>query len=68
MVCDERLTHFQTGAIDDVHRASMAASDPETQAEGKSIVAEIGKLKYEMQHDRALTYESPGMKYSVPLR
>jgi hypothetical protein len=28
-------------------------------AEGKQIVADLAKLKYELQHDRKLTYEPP---------
>ncbi|GAB7357051.1 hypothetical protein MBLNU459_g7871t3 [Dothideomycetes sp. NU459] len=44
-----------TGAIDDVHKATSKASDPETEAEGKKIVEELAKLKYELQHDRQLS-------------
>lgn len=46
----------QTGVIDDVHRAIMVCQDGEKSNEGKIIVKELGKLKYEMQHDRQLTY------------
>ena len=46
----------QTGVIDDVHRAIMVCQDGEKSNEGKIIVKELGKLKYELQHDRQLTY------------
>lgn len=45
----------QTQGIDDVHRATAAATDPEVIAQGKHIVSELGALKYELQHDRILT-------------
>jgi hypothetical protein len=45
----------QTQAIDDVHRAVSEATDKEVQEEGKTLVAAIAKLKYELQHDRKLT-------------
>jgi len=45
----------QTQGIDDVHRATAAATDPEIIAEGKKIVEELARLKYELQHDRQLT-------------
>lgn len=44
-----------TSAIDDVYRAVSAATDPETQAEGKKIIEQIATLKYEIEHDRKLT-------------
>jgi len=47
---------MQTGAIDDVHKAIMKATDREVEAEGKKIVEGIAKLKYEVQHNRQLTY------------
>jgi hypothetical protein len=34
---------------------SKCDDNPEKQQEGKAIVAEIAKLKYEVQHDRQLT-------------
>jgi len=44
----------KTGAIDDVHRAVAEAKD-EKHTEGKRIIEELAKLKYELQHDRVLT-------------
>ncbi|KAI9677399.1 MAG: hypothetical protein M1817_006352 [Caeruleum heppii] len=44
-----------TGAIDDLHRAVSTEKDADKQKEGKRIVEEIAKLKYELQHDRVLT-------------
>lgn len=49
-------SYCQTGAIDDVHRTIGTLSDVERREEGKRIVEYIAKLKYEIQHDRALTY------------
>jgi hypothetical protein len=46
----------RTGAIDDVYRAVSKCDEPEKKDEGKKIVEEIAKLKYEVQHDRKLTY------------
>ncbi|KAI9700313.1 MAG: hypothetical protein M1836_002328 [Candelina mexicana] len=43
-----------TGAIDDVHRATGDAKDEEKRREGKRIVEGLGKLKYELQHDRRI--------------
>lgn len=34
----------------------MKATDREVEAEGKKIVEGIAKLKYEVQHNRQLTY------------
>ncbi|KAF2087591.1 venom protein 2 [Saccharata proteae CBS 121410] len=51
----DRWPVILTGAIDDVHRASIKATDPETAKEGKQIVEGLAKLKYELQHDRQLT-------------
>lgn len=48
----------QTGAIDDLHRATSNASEPEKQEEGKKITSGLAALKYEVQHDRKLTYAS----------
>ena len=45
----------QTGAIDDVHRAILAVTEPTQRDEGKKIVEGIAKLKYEIQHDKQLT-------------
>ncbi|TVY86200.1 Protein-glutamate O-methyltransferase [Lachnellula willkommii] len=44
-----------TGAIDDVHRAVSETTDETKRAEGKKIVEDLAKLKYELQHDRKLT-------------
>ena len=45
----------QTQAIDDAYRSVGACDDADKREEGKKIVAEIAELKYEVQHDRALT-------------
>ncbi|KAG5997014.1 hypothetical protein E4U54_002457, partial [Claviceps lovelessii] len=44
-----------TGAIDDVHRTVARTDGAEKQAEGKKIIEQLGNLKYEVLHDRALT-------------
>ncbi|CAG8970750.1 hypothetical protein HYALB_00001535 [Hymenoscyphus albidus] len=44
-----------TGAIDDVHRAVSETTDDAKRGEGKKIIEELAKLKYELQHDRKLT-------------
>lgn len=49
------LTIAQTGAIDDVHRATSAETNPEKQEEGKKITQGLATLKYELQHNRKLT-------------
>jgi hypothetical protein len=46
----------ETGAIDDVHRAVSATTEATKRDEGKRIVEDLAKLKYELQHDRKLTY------------
>ncbi|KAH0544417.1 hypothetical protein FGG08_001444 [Glutinoglossum americanum] len=51
----DRWPVILTGAIDDIHRASLASNDPEHSTEGKRIVESLAKLKYEIQHDRKLT-------------
>lgn len=48
---------IQTQAIDDLYRSVAATDDKEKQEEGKKIVEQIARLKYEVQHDRVLTYE-----------
>lgn len=45
----------QTQAIDDAYRSVSNCDDAEKRDEGKKIVEELAKLKYEVQHDRALT-------------
>ncbi|KAK3326215.1 putative UPF0364 protein [Apodospora peruviana] len=44
-----------TQAIDDAYRSVASCEDPEKHDEGKKIVEELARLKYEIQHDRALT-------------
>ncbi|OJJ48887.1 hypothetical protein ASPZODRAFT_139841 [Penicilliopsis zonata CBS 506.65] len=44
-----------TGAIDDLHRTVADVTDEEKRKEGKSIIENLAKLKYELQHDRQLT-------------
>ncbi|KOS22477.1 UPF0364 protein [Escovopsis weberi] len=44
-----------TGVVDDVYKSVSQCDDPEKQAEGKQIVAQLGNLKYELLHDRKLT-------------
>jgi hypothetical protein len=51
----ERWPIIITQGIDDVHRSTHSVQDEETQSEGKWIVSELAKLKYELQHDRELT-------------
>ncbi|KAF1915744.1 hypothetical protein BDU57DRAFT_451146 [Ampelomyces quisqualis] len=51
----ERWPIIITQGIDDVHRSTHSAQDEATQTEGKWIVSELAKLKYELQHDRELT-------------
>lgn len=50
----------QTGAIDDLHRTvgDVPTSNDAKRAEGKSIIEELAKLKYELQHNRQLTWVS----------
>ncbi|KAL7266715.1 Hairy/enhancer-of-split with YRPW motif protein 2 [Rhizina undulata] len=52
----DRWPVILTQAIDDVFRTNAALpDDPERAKEGKKIIEELARLKYEMQHDRALT-------------
>lgn len=45
-----------TQAVDDVHRTVTKMDDPDKIAEGKKIIEQLGGLKYEVLHDRKLTY------------
>ncbi|KAF8463693.1 hypothetical protein BDZ91DRAFT_731449 [Kalaharituber pfeilii] len=51
----DRWPVILTQAIDDIFRATRDASEPEKIAEGKKIVEQLAKLKYEVQHDRVLS-------------
>ncbi|KAI8624722.1 DUF89-domain-containing protein [Xylariaceae sp. FL1651] len=44
-----------TSAIDDTFRSVAQCDDAEKREEGKKIVEELSRLKYELQHDRQLT-------------
>ncbi|PSS22325.1 hypothetical protein M430DRAFT_137451 [Amorphotheca resinae ATCC 22711] len=44
-----------TGAIDDVYRAVSDTTEEPKRTEGKKIIEELAKFKYEIQHDRKLT-------------
>ncbi|KAF2666451.1 DUF89 domain-containing protein [Microthyrium microscopicum] len=50
----ERWPVILTQAIDDVHRAVADSSDADARTEGKAIIADLAKLKYELQHDRTI--------------
>jgi hypothetical protein len=51
----ERWPIILTQGIDDVHRTTWESKDTEVVREGKWLVSELAKLKYELQHDRELT-------------
>jgi damage-control phosphatase, subfamily III len=51
----ERWPIIITQGIDDVHRSIHDIEDEEKLKEGKWIVSELAKLKYELQHNRELT-------------
>ncbi|PBP16275.1 putative DUF89 domain protein [Diplocarpon rosae] len=51
----DRWPVILTGAIDDVHKAVSETTDEAKRDEGKRIVEELAKLKYELQHDRKLS-------------
>lgn len=50
------LPPSKTQAIDDTYRSTSKTTDSEAAEEGKKIVEELARLKYEVQHDRQLTY------------
>ncbi|KAF4121885.1 Protein of unknown function DUF89 [Geosmithia morbida] len=50
-----RFPHILTGCIDDIHKAISKITDETEKAEGKKILEELVKFKYEVQHDRTLT-------------
>ncbi|KAK3935875.1 putative UPF0364 protein [Diplogelasinospora grovesii] len=51
----ERWPVIITNAIDDAYRSVSDCEDAEKRDEGKKIIEELAKLKYEVQHDRELT-------------
>ncbi|KAI0199471.1 hypothetical protein F4808DRAFT_212929 [Astrocystis sublimbata] len=51
----DRWPVIVTGAIDDTYRSVAQCDDAEKRDEGKTIIEELARLKYEMQHDRPLT-------------
>ncbi|KXX77611.1 Protein-glutamate O-methyltransferase, partial [Madurella mycetomatis] len=51
----ERWPIIITQAIDDAYRSVAACDDTAKREEGKKIVEELARLKYEVQHDRPLT-------------
>lgn len=51
----ERWPIIITQGIDDVHRSLHNVTDEAVVGQGKSVIAELAKLKYELQHDRHLT-------------
>ena len=55
----------QTGAIDDAHRTVTNVIEEPKREEGKKIVAELAKLKYELQHDRKLMYIPPPLLIAI---
>ena len=57
---------MQTQAIDDVHRSVSKVEDPEKQAEGKKIIEQLANLKYEVLHDRKLTYATTPLPIERP--
>jgi hypothetical protein len=54
----ETILQEKTGAIDDVHRTVLVCDNEEKRTEGKRIIEVLAKLKYELQHNRELTYAS----------
>lgn len=60
-------SHPQTSAIDDVYKSVSDAKDPEAVQEGKKILELLARLKYEVQHDRAITYAPHDTQTSMAL-
>lgn len=51
----ERWPHIITSAIDDVHRSVLELKDEKEKIEeGKAIITNLTKLKYDMEHDRQI--------------
>ncbi|CAD6501484.1 BgTH12-01736 [Blumeria graminis f. sp. triticale] len=50
----DRWPIILTGIIDDLHKSISQTTHVPKREEGKLIVAEVAKLKYELQHDRPL--------------
>ncbi|KAL4928665.1 protein serine/threonine phosphatase PPT1 [Aspergillus undulatus] len=51
---NDRWPVILTGAIDDLHRSVADVTEEEKRKEGKTIIEELAKLKYEIQHDRQI--------------
>ncbi|KAK5692294.1 Hairy/enhancer-of-split with YRPW motif protein 2, partial [Elasticomyces elasticus] len=51
----DRWPVILTGAIDDLHRTVGDETDEEKRKEGKGIIENLAKFKYEIQHDRQMT-------------
>lgn len=51
----DRWPVILTGAIDDLHRTVGTVDNDEKAKEGKAIIEQLAKMKYELQHDRQLT-------------
>ncbi|KAI0896391.1 DUF89-domain-containing protein [Annulohypoxylon nitens] len=51
----DRWPVIVTQAIDDLYRSVSECDDSEKRDEGKKIIEELSRLKYELQHDRQLT-------------
>ena len=50
----ERWPIILTQAIDDVFRSTAEEKDEEKSTEGRQVVSELARLKYELQHNREL--------------
>jgi len=50
------LLVIQTQAIDDAYRTVSHCDEAEKRDEGKKIVEDLARLKYEVQHNRELTW------------